>query len=664
LVFGIMHKLGLVLCGFAIVLAISGYILIGLQEQFQAGLTIIHDKARPMEAAAAEMEINSLELGLAVKGYLDYPDPERIRILEDSAMEFNLYYGSYQRAALTEALRRPAEDARNIFAEFSLLGRELISHKNADETQHASINAELHQLEEMTGKIINRVTPADSADKLSPAGRENLLKFLAIVWAETAETMSMMDGIETGGLETRNEIERELKQINIILRDYSASLPQENRPVWLDELSKKIAHISGLALERMRVNVVMDQKLRQFANYRKQLNDLLDDTIQAQTEAELQLLYANLDELNQRNHFILLGASFLLLIMIIGLLLFASRMVVRPIHRLADAANIISDGDFSHTIDLRSKDELGHLASTFNEMAAKLQAAYSSLREANAELDAKITERTRELTSANQQLNKELNLRMQTELELKAASEAKTMFMGNMSHELRTPLNAILGFSDIMKEQTFGPLGEKYADYAKDIHESGTHLLKLINELLDISRIETGHLTLTEEDFDLAISITACLNMLEAQAKERLLTLTSDIASTMPLLHGDQTRIMQILINITGNAIKFTPPGGVVSVKAFATPEGALQVSITDTGIGIAPADLERVFDAFAQVDNNLARAHEGAGLGLPLAKLLTERHDGTLDISSSPGQGTTVTIIFPASRTVSRRPAPLRVVS
>lgn len=659
--FGITHKLGIVLGGFALVLVISGYIRFGVQEQFRAGLTIIHDKARPMEAAAAEMEINSLEFGLAVKGYLDHPAPERIRMLEDSALDFNMFYGLYHRAALTEALRRPAEEARNIFAEYSLLGRELISHKNADVSLHASIKSELHQLEEMTRKFVNRMTPEH---RLSPAGRENLLKILAVVWAETAETMSMMDGFEAGAKENSNEIEHELKKINIILREYSASLPRENRPAWLEEMSKKFAHILAMAHEQMNLSIVMDQKLRQFANHRIQLNDLLDDTIQAQTEAELQSLYADLDELNRRSQFILLGASFLLLIMIIGLLVFASRMVVRPIHRLADAANIISEGDFSHTIDVRSKDELGYLARTFNEMAAKLRAAYSSLSEANSELDAKVSERTRELTLANKQLNKELKLRMQTEQELKAASEAKTMFMGNMSHELRTPLNAIIGFSDIMKEQTFGPLGEKYADYARDIHESGTHLLKLINELLDISRIETGHLTLTEEDFDLAISITACLNMLEAQAKERRLTLTSDIAASMPLLHGDQTRIMQILINITGNAIKFTPPGGTVSIKAFSTPEGALQVSITDTGIGIAPADLERVFDAFAQVDNNLARAHEGAGLGLPLAKLLTERHDGTLDISSTSGQGTTVTVSFPASRTVSWRPAPLRVVS
>lgn len=273
-------------------------------------------------------------------------------------------------------------------------------------------------------------------------------------------------------------------------------------------------------------------------------------------------------------------------------------------------------------------------------------------------LDCRDAGRTLELVRANEQLKDELALCRQSEHELrkavaaaKAANEAKTLFLGNMSHELRTPLNAIIGFSEVIQSELFGPAGNaKYAEYAKDINQSGIHLLRLINDLLDVSRIEAGRLALSEEVFDLTCAIVASLHMLRDQAVARRVFLSHDIPADFPFMHGDQTRIKQIFINLIGNAIKFTPAGGSVRVSASVLDDAAMRIIVADTGIGIAPDDLMKVCETYGQVANSLTRAHEGAGLGLPLAKALTGRHGGTLEITSEVGRGTTITVIFPAS--------------
>ncbi len=269
-----------------------------------------------------------------------------------------------------------------------------------------------------------------------------------------------------------------------------------------------------------------------------------------------------------------------------------------------------------------------------------------------------------------QQLKNEIALGRYKEDQLqqavRAAQEAnttKTLFLCNIAHELRTPLNAIIGFSDIIATQLFGPVGEaKYIEYAQAIHESGTYLLRLINELLDVSLIEAGEFSISEDDVDLAECITGSLLMLEGQALKKQICLLRDIPSNLPVMRGDQTRIQQIFTNLIGNAIKFTPQNGTVQITASHLGDGALRVSIADTGIGISMDDLSVVFENFKQVANSLARAHEGAGLGLPLAKQLTERHEGTLEIGSEPGRGTTVWVTFPPSRIVKREDGPARI--
>jgi signal transduction histidine kinase len=236
------------------------------------------------------------------------------------------------------------------------------------------------------------------------------------------------------------------------------------------------------------------------------------------------------------------------------------------------------------------------------------------------------------------------------------ANHAKSAFLASMSHELRTPLNAVIGFSETMMMEVFGPLTGKYRDYAQDIHSSGAHLLSLINDVLDLSRLDAGQGELHEEDFDVEQLIAESLRMVTGQAAKARIQLSTDIAADLPLLHADKRRIKQILINLVSNALKFTPANGRVRVRAH-TAHGALVLAVVDSGIGIAAEDIPKALARFGQVDSSLSRKYEGTGLGLPLSKQFAELHGGSLILESRVHEGTTVTVTLPAVRLVPHKP-------
>jgi len=230
------------------------------------------------------------------------------------------------------------------------------------------------------------------------------------------------------------------------------------------------------------------------------------------------------------------------------------------------------------------------------------------------------------------------------------ASKAKSEFLASMSHELRTPLNAVIGFSDTMLLEIFGPLGDRYKGYAADIHSSGAHLLALINDVLDLSRLDAGKGELHEEIFNPVELIAESVRMLTSQAEKAEIALVTDIATGLPGLKADKRRIKQILVNLMSNAVKFTPAGGQVRVSARKTDAG-LELTVADSGIGIAPQDIPKVLETFGQIDSSLSRKYEGSGLGLPLSKRLAELHGGTLALESAVNVGTTVTVTLPPVR-------------
>jgi len=233
-----------------------------------------------------------------------------------------------------------------------------------------------------------------------------------------------------------------------------------------------------------------------------------------------------------------------------------------------------------------------------------------------------------------------------------AANRSKSEFLANMSHELRTPLNAIIGFSEMMKDGVMGPLqNEVYEGYSEDIHRSARHLLDVINDVLDLSKIEFGKADLQEEDFDLDEAIRASIRLIYERAQRGQLTVDYKPGAAPPRLRADGRRIRQVLINLLSNAVKFTPPGGRVAVHVINAEGGGVVVAVVDTGIGIKAADMEKVMAPFGQADTGLDRKYEGTGLGLPLSNAFAEMHDGRLFLESTPGAGTAACLFLPSSR-------------
>ena len=234
------------------------------------------------------------------------------------------------------------------------------------------------------------------------------------------------------------------------------------------------------------------------------------------------------------------------------------------------------------------------------------------------------------------------------------ANHAKSQFLANMSHELRTPLNAVIGFSEILKEQMFGPLGsDQYLEYTVNIHESGQHLLDVINDILDVSRIEIGSMDIRESAVDIKALCQSCVDMHQDQASHAKVSLHVNIDEDLSRVNGDETRLKQILINVLTNAIKFTPEGGRIDLKAFLNEDREITLQVIDTGIGISKDKHQKILEPFEQVSDIFSRSHEGSGLGLYLVKSFINLHGGRFDIESEIDQGSTFTITLPSSRTL-----------
>jgi signal transduction histidine kinase len=315
------------------------------------------------------------------------------------------------------------------------------------------------------------------------------------------------------------------------------------------------------------------------------------------------------------------------------------RGISKPILRLTRTAQEISlykdykvraeaPGDIHN-----SKNEINTLIKAFNTM-----------------LD-EIGERERELVKKNAELIKAKEA-------AESANRAKSQFLANTSHELRTPLNAIIGFSAIFINQIFGPLGnDKYLEYAKDINDSGVHLLDIINDILDLSKAEAGKLALNFEEMPIEKCIKKCVTIISERAVEGQVTLNTEIPKGIPYLVADRIRFIQIVLNVLSNAVKFTEPGGSVTIKVRTQESGDMvtdfYVDVIDTGIGMSPEHVTKAFQSFGQVDSGLNRKYEGTGLGLPLTRKLIELHHGNILVKSELGKGTTVTLHFLANPTL-----------
>jgi signal transduction histidine kinase len=232
-----------------------------------------------------------------------------------------------------------------------------------------------------------------------------------------------------------------------------------------------------------------------------------------------------------------------------------------------------------------------------------------------------------------------------------AANKAKSAFLANMSHELRTPLNAIIGFSEIMQAEMLGPVGNaRYKEYLGDVVFSAKHLLSVINDVLDITKIEADKLDMLFEAIDPLEVINSALSLIKESAQRGQVNIAAELPDALPKLRADKRRFRQILLNLLSNAIKFTPIQGTVTLLAYVAKDGQLRLVINDTGIGVEPDQIALIMTPFGQIDSELSRRYEGTGLGLPLARFLTEKHGGELVFESRPGIGSKVTLSFPPS--------------
>ncbi|HET9580159.1 MAG TPA: ATP-binding protein [Usitatibacter sp.] len=296
-----------------------------------------------------------------------------------------------------------------------------------------------------------------------------------------------------------------------------------------------------------------------------------------------------------------------------------ARRLTRPIVELGRGADKIASGDLSARLAIRSGDEIEALAHEFNRMADQLQ-GYT------AGLEQRVAEKTAQLEMANRH---------------------KSEFLANMSHELRTPLNAVIGFSDVLRERMFGPLNAKQMEYVEDIHASGQHLLSLINDILDLSKVEAGRMELDVHEFDVRAAVENCCTLIRGRALARDLRLVADVAPDAGTWRADERKVKQVMINLLSNAVKFTPAGG--EVRAFARRyDDTLELGVADSGVGIAVADQEAIFREFHQLPGPEQARSEGTGLGLALSRRLVELHGGTLTVASEPGRGSTFTARFP----------------
>ena len=254
----------------------------------------------------------------------------------------------------------------------------------------------------------------------------------------------------------------------------------------------------------------------------------------------------------------------------------------------------------------------------------------------------------RQLVQLAEQRNRELS---EAKAAAESASRSKSEFLAIMSHELRTPLNVIIGFSEVIRDGLRGPIGDvQREDYAQEITGAGHQLLGLINEILDLSNIDTGKRELHESVVDGASVVRACLALVKPRAEAAQVTIENEMPPAAPLLSADELAVKQILLNLLSNAIKFTPPGGRVTITAHAAAETGYAIQVRDTGVGIAAQDMPRVMEAFRQVESAMCRTREGLGLGLSISKGLVELHGGSLELESRVGSGTTATVRFPAA--------------
>jgi signal transduction histidine kinase len=374
----------------------------------------------------------------------------------------------------------------------------------------------------------------------------------------------------------------------------------------LSEVMSRVTDNDRAGLEAGASLQVVRNEAQPLAIHLKTLADTLVADAQAATDRLIELNRSSLAA--SQNLFMAFALGSIVLALLLGYVL--SWSIVGPIRRMQARLAAIASGDFSGHVEVSNRDELGALASNLNLMNDELGRMYEAVE---------------------------------------TASRHKSEFLANMSHELRTPLNAIIGFSQVLKQQMFGDLNAAQAEYVDDVLSSGEHLLNLINDILDLAKVEAGRMELQPTTFALPGLLDNAMSMVRERATRQGVSLTTETDPSVGLIEADERKVKQILFNLLTNAVKFTPGGGRVALAATAD-DGQVEISVRDTGVGISAEDQVRIFEEFTQVGKGATQ--EGTGLGLALTKRLVELHHGRLSVASEPGAGSTFTVSLPLRQT------------
>ncbi|MEE9543893.1 MAG: ATP-binding protein, partial [Thermodesulfobacteriota bacterium] len=445
--------------------------------------------------------------------------------------------------------------------------------------------------------------------------------------------------------EIKSKIERKLSEYESIgssdlkglLNDLHVSLPQ----YW--DVQSRVVTLSMQGKRDLAITLIQGDGNIKFATTMNALKKLIN-----QENNEAFFAYQTIKSFAAMIIVVTLIFTVLAIFVAGGMWLTTTRSIVVPIRTIEEIAKRIASGDFKQRVPIMTQDELGSLAGEFNLMAENIE-------EHNATLEDKVLNRTAQLKKANIEMENQKKELEKTNVELVHANDMKSQFLANVSHEFRTPLNSIIGFSDLLKEKNFGDLNAKQFEYLEYIRSSGGNLLELINNILDISRIEVGNMEIEPDEFSLTEILGETLGIERPLAHKRNITINIKTSPASPIIRADRAKFKQILLNLISNAIKFNVDGGTVDVnwEIKEEPKGmvmerVLVLSVKDSGIGINDEDVDRIFKEFEQVDSSISREYDGSGLGLALTERLVKLHKGEIWVESSPDEGSTFFVKLP----------------
>lgn len=616
---------GLSLLGAVILVSISGFQT--LNEQLQT----VSSQTLPASAAAYEMEISLLGSGIGVMKHLLRTNPENRQDFEKDRKEFHYFLDQLKSRATDPETAAAVTQAALLFEEFETVARRLIAERDAERAVLGRVVSLTRELDAGMGNLL-LVNPENGKRQIAlRAGMSDLVLHLA----RYLELGSMES------LQVLNQAAMDIRALLTFVRDQNPGTPA---PREIEQAELALAEVNSLIAGHGKI----DKDLVSLIDLRRRLDSVLDERIQVYTTGALKeanrVSRSQIDK-NLTSMLVFTGLAGVIGISAIWVVLIG---VVRPIRRLVTAADAYAHGELLHHIPPGAIGELGTLTGAMNGMAADLYEARARMEEMNASLETLVSQRTLALENANKSLAVAMN-------KVEKVSQAKSAFLANMSHELRTPLNAIMGFSQIMRDEMFGPLGaERYKIYSYDIYDSAVHLLTMINGILDLSQLDTGALAIRAESVDVSGVVSDCHTAIAEKAAHKGLRAKISIEDNLPNLRADAIRLQQVVEHLADNALKFTPPGGLVSIEAERTTEGGVSIAVADSGNGMRVDEISQALeDVFSRPNVELARQNGGVGLGLPLSRALAERMGAKLFIDSTPGEGTKVSVIFPNLRVI-----------